>query len=338
MERSIHLTRRRFLASMLGTAGLGTLFVPAWADTTARNSSGGSAAARIPADRIGVQLFTVRDLLSEGMLGLEGTLELLRDVGVSNIELAGDFMGHSPRVLRELALQYGVRIVGNHFGPRSMDGENRWYDESGRREIFAEARGLGLEYVGTGHYYNVPLTAEGFRQFAQSLNSWGAAASAADLKFYYHNHDGEFTRFDGRPLFDILLEETDPELVYFELDMGWTAIAGEDVYEIVRKHQRRFPYFHVKDFKFDAKGPRETKPNTLASGRRFSFSDIGKGQIDWARLFAGLEDPSQHVYLIERDDAGNDEMDEDSSVRPTNPAGSANTIWMSYQYLTHLDF
>jgi sugar phosphate isomerase/epimerase len=219
-----------------------------------------------------------------------------------------------------------------------MDGENGWYDESGRDQIFAEARELGLEYVGTGHYYNVPLTVEGFRQFARTLNTWGAAASAADLKFYYHNHDGEFTRIDGRPLFDILLDETDPELVYFELDLGWTAIAGEDIYTFAKQHQQRFPYFHVKDFRFDTDGPRETKPGTLASGQRFSFTDLGKGQIDWARLFAGLEDPSRHVYLIERDDAGNDRMEEGGSAPPANPAGSANTVWVSFQYMTHLEF
>ena len=338
MNRSNHTTRRRFLANVLGTAGLGTMLNPAWAESSAQNLSRGSAVARIPANRIGVQLFTLRDLLSDDMLGLEGTLELLRDVGISNIELPGTFLGRSPRALRELAAEYGVRIAGNHFGPRSMNGENRWYDDSGRAEIFREAKELGLQYVGTGHYYNVPLTVDGFRQFAQKLNTWGADASAADLKFYYHNHDGEFTRIGGRPLFDILLEETDPELVYLQLDLGWAAIAGEDIYEIVRQHQQRFPYFHVKDFRFNAGGPRETKPNTLASGRNFSFSDVGKGQIDWARLFGGLDDQSQHIYMIERDDAGNDEMDEGSLARPTNPAGSANTVWVSYQYLTTLDF
>ena len=177
-----------------------------------------------------------------------------------------------------------------------------------------------------------------FTQFAKTLNTWGAAAARAGLKFYFHNHDGEFTRFDGRPIFNILLEETDPELVYFELDLAWTAIAGEDVYEIVRLHQHRFPLFHVKDFRFVENGPRSAKPDTLAAGRTFAFTDVGKGEIDWARLLGGLEDPARHTYFIERDDAGSVTADADNATGPTNPAGPANTIWVSSQYLHNLTF
>lgn len=132
------------------------------------------------------------------MLGLDGALALLADVGVTNVELAGDYLGRSPRELRALVESHGIRIAGNHFGPRTMDGENLWYSEAGRSRILVEARELGLEHVGTGHYYNVPLTVDGFRRFACDLNIWGRAASAAGMKFYFHNHDGEFTRFDGR--------------------------------------------------------------------------------------------------------------------------------------------
>ncbi|MEZ4417214.1 MAG: sugar phosphate isomerase/epimerase [Gemmatimonadota bacterium] len=335
MEGPPITTRRRFLAGLLGTAGVGAVSGQLWGEA-AGSGVPTPAATRLPAERIGVQLYTVRDLLPADRLGLEGTLELLSDVGITGIELAGDFLGHTPGALRALAAQHGIQIVGNHFGPRTMDGANPWYDEAGRSQIFAEATELGLEYVGTGHYYNVPLTSDGFRAFAATLNAWGAAASAAGLKFYFHNHDAEFTRVAGRPLFEILLEDTDPDLVAFELDLGWTAIAGEDVYGIVRQHQHRFPYFHVKDFRFDADGPRETKPNTLAAGRRFTFTDVGKGQIDWARLFTTLDDPTQHRYLIERDDAGNDRAAEGRP--PTNPAGSANTVWVSHRFLTELDF
>lgn len=335
MKHPTTASRRRFLTSAFGATSLGALSVSAVA--AAPTSVFANASVRIPANRIGVQLYTVRDLISENMLGVEGTMELIRDVGISNIELAGSFMGRSPQDLRDLAAKYDIRIAGNHFGPRTMDGENPWYDDAGRAAIFADARELGLEFVGTGHYYNVPLTVEGFKQFAHTLNAWGKAASAAGLNFYYHNHDGEFTRFGGRPIFDILLEETDPEYVFFELDLAWAAIAGEDIYELVRRHQRRFPYFHVKDFWFDADGPRETKQNTLAAGTRFTFADVGKGTIDWPRVFSELENPSHHIYFIERDDAGNDEVT-GSSAKPTNPAGSANTVWTSYRYLSELEW
>jgi len=321
---------------MLCTAGLSSLPIRSWSETSTLAPE--LPTSRVPLGQIGLQLYTIRDLIPDEKLGVEGTLELLQDVGITKIELAGNFLGYQPQALGQLTKRYGIQIVGNHFGPRTMDGENWWYDDAKRDYFFSEANALGLEYIGTGHYYNVPLTIDGFKRFAQNLNVWGAAASKAGLKFYYHNHDGEFSRFGDKPIFDILLEETDPDLVYFELDIGWTAIAGENVAEIVRRHQRRFPFFHIKDFEFDNAGPRETKPNTLAAGERFTFTDVGKGQIDWVQIFAGLEDPSRHVYLIERDDANNSTMVEGSPEHPTNPAGSANTVWVSYEYLKNLEF
>lgn len=339
MKRASDTTRRRFLGSTLAAAaGAASLALPAASRPVDAADGAGAANDRwLPVDRIGLQVYTMRDLTEDDRLGLEDTLAVMRDVGVARLELPGAFYGRDPADLRELVQRYGMRISGNHFGPRSMDGENRWYSESGRRQIFAEARDLGLEYVGTGHYYNVPLTVDGFRSFAQNLTAWGAHAADAGMKFYFHNHDGEFTRFDGRPIFDILLEETDPEYVSFELDVGWVGIAGEDVYELVREHQHRIPLFHVKDFRFDDEGPRETKPNTVAGGRRFSFADVGKGQVDWPRLFSVLDDPSAHIFFIERDDAGSSCPAEDGTP-PTNPAGSANTVWSSYTYLRRLTF
>ncbi|MDZ4701321.1 MAG: sugar phosphate isomerase/epimerase [Rhodothermales bacterium] len=335
MKRPHSISRRGFLTSACAAAGLGIVAVPP--PLIAQTPALDSAMGRIPANRVGVQIYTLRNLLDEHMLGFEGAFELLQDIGVTNVELAGLFMGQTPAELRKMAARYGIDIAGNHFGPRTMDGANPWYDAAGRAAIFADARALGLEFVGTGHYYNVPLTVDGFRQFAQTLNVWGKAASEVGLKFYYHNHDGEFARYNGRPIFDILLEETDPEHVHFELDLAWAAIAGEDIYEFVPRHQHRFPLFHVKDFWFVDDGPRETKPNTLAAGNRFTFADVGKGTIDWPRLLSGLENPSRHLYFIERDDAGVDRPAE-GSPKPTNPAGPVNTVWSSFRYLTELEY
>ena len=138
MEQSTDFTRRNFLASVLGTAGLGALSVPT-ADAAARIFSPDLSIARIPTSQIGLQFYTLRSILPDDMLGLENGLELVQDVGISNLEVAGIFWGRTPQELRELAAQHGIRIAGNHFGPRSMAGENPWYDESGRAEIFKQA-------------------------------------------------------------------------------------------------------------------------------------------------------------------------------------------------------
>jgi len=291
----------------------------------------------IPHTNIGVQIYTVRTLMDERKLGLEDTMRLLADAGIALVEVGGDYIGRAPREFRAIVEAAGLQVAGNHFGPRTMDGENKWYSEA-REEIFEESKVLGLKWTGTGHYYNVPLTVEGFTDFAKNLNIWGDAANKHGLKFYYHNHDGEFTRYDGRPIYEILLEETDPELVSFELDLGWAAVAGEDVATLVAKHQKRFPYFHVKDYVLREDGVRTAKPGTLAAGKKFDFANVGMGLVDWKAIFDCLSNPTAHSYFIEHDDAGKDQVEEGSARRPPNPAGEANTVWSSRKYLANLKF
>ena len=342
MKKSATLSRRDFLATAASATGamiaLGSCASPE-TEHKAGSSAGISrddAPVGIPPDRIGLQIYTVRDLLADNELGVAQTLELVADAGIAQIELAGDYLGMAPAELRTFIEGFGLKVGGNHFGPRSMTAENRWYSDR-RSEIFTEAQALGLEFVGTGHYYNVPLTVEGFKTFAETLNTWGQDAAANGLKFYFHNHDSEFTRFDSRPIYDILLEETDPEYVYFELDVGWAEAAGIDSFVLIRKHVDRFPYLHVKDVKWDdADGYRETKPGTLAEGRRFSFANLGKGDLDWPRILSALENRSDHVYFIEHDDAGRDETVDENAPKPANPAGSANTVWTGCKYLSGL--
>jgi len=343
MNDTSYLNRRDFLKAASGAAlalgAFGSLSSVARAQSAIRNVGAfdTNTVGDIPLDRIGIQIYTVRDLLAENELGLANTLELLADAGIAQIELAGDYLGLTATELRMMVEDYGLVITGNHFGPRSMTAENRWYTNR-RSEIFAEAKALGLEFVGTGHYYNIPLTVDGFREFAKTLNIWGEDATASGLKFYFHNHDGEFTQFDNKPIYDILLEETDPDHVHFELDIGWAEAAGINSYELIKAHSGRFPYFHVKDIKWDdANGFRESKAGTLAEGRRYSFANLGKGDLDWQHIFSALESRADHVYFIEHDDAGRDETVDDNAPQPPNPAGSANTVWTGRKYLSSLE-
>lgn len=341
MKDTSLMSRRDCVASSVRAAiaitalGSGSSFASG-EGTRSPNLGGFARTGDIPVDRIGLQIFTVRDLLADNELGLADTLELLADAGIAQIELAGSYYGMTAPGIRKIVADHGLVIGGNHFGPRSMTAENRWYTDQ-RSEVFAEAQALGLEFVGTGHYYNVPLTVEGFRTFAVTLNTWGRDASNHGLKFYFHNHDGEFTRFGNRTLYDILLEETDPAHVNFELDIGWAEAAGVDCHDLIEAHSERFPLFHIKDLKWDdANGFRETKAGTLAEGRSFSFANLGKGDLDFPHILSALENPAGHIYFIEHDDAGQDETPDEDSPRPPNPAGSANTVWLGRKFLSNL--
>jgi sugar phosphate isomerase/epimerase len=281
----------------------------------------------IPEANVGLQVFTMRNLAPDDVLGPERTLEIAADAGISAVELAGDYYGRTPAQVRALVESFGMRVVSNHYGPRTMV-QNIWYDPSERARIFAEAHTLGLRSVGTGHSYVAPLTVDGYKEMAEAFNIWGqdAVANGFDY-FFFHNHDVEFTLAQGRPLYDILLEETDPRYVKFELDLGWLAVAGHDPYDYLAEHGDRFPMFHVKDIVWDPAGSRTARPGTVNGGRTFRFADVGKGNLDWARTFSALDDLRDHTYFVEHDDAGNPSL---------NPAGSPNTVWTGRKYLSEL--
>jgi sugar phosphate isomerase/epimerase len=168
---------------------------------------------------------------------------------------------------------------------------------------------------------------------------WGEDAVRNGFRYFYvHNHDREFRWAGGRPLYDILLEETDPRYVRFELDIGWIEVAGDSTYSYLRRWgPQRFPLFHVKDIRWDPNGPRTAADGTRNGGGKFFFADVGKGVLDWPKIFSALKDPDDHCFFVEHDDAGVDETVDATSPRPRNPAGSANTAWTSRKYLANLE-
>jgi sugar phosphate isomerase/epimerase len=336
------LTRRGLMGAAGGVAAAGTLgpfsgIASARREGDRSEDYGFGKGGDIPLDRIGIQLFTVRDLFADNELDMPGTFEVLSDAGYAEFEIGGDYDGRTPAQVRELADAYGLKIAGNHFGPRAII-QNTWYDPSERAKIFEEAHALGLKQVGTGHSYTAPRTIDGYKEMAAALNVWGEDAVRNGFRyFYFHNHDVEFTLVDGTPIYDILLEETDPRYVKFELDIGWIEVAGQSAYEYLRHYgPSRFPLFHVKDIRWDPNGPRAAAAGTTNAGKTFFFADVGKGVIDWPKIFSALKNPDDHHFLVEHDDAGNDETLDATSPRPRNPAGSANTAWTGRKYLANV--
>jgi len=110
------------------------------------------------------------------------------------------------------------------------------------------------------------------------------------LRFYYHNHDFEFAKDQGQVLYDVMLDRTDPDLVFFELDLYWIVTAGRDPLDYLGRYdQSRWPLFHVKD---------RTAGLFGASG---TFADLGEGIINFKRIFEALDNKHYHHYLVERD-------------------------------------
>jgi sugar phosphate isomerase/epimerase len=294
------LSRRGLLAGAAGGAAAAAL-TPALGQATGRRR--GRIELLVPRQNIGIQLYTVRDLADADLPGL---LALLASIGYPEVE-PFSYHGRTPAQFRALLDANKLRAIGFHVGA------DRFRNEL--ETVLDEAELLGQFYVGVSFVTlpgdpNINLAA--YQRFAEEFNTWGEAAANRGLRFYFHNHGWDFTVERGRALYDVLLAETDPDLVFFELDIYWmingfpaNGVAGRDPVDYLtgRYPQSRWPLFHVKD--------------RTAAG---DFTDPGTGTIDFARIFSVLDNKHYHHYLVERDTL----------------AHSAETARIGYEYLRNL--
>jgi sugar phosphate isomerase/epimerase len=277
--------RRTFLAT-LGATALGI----------AAGSRGASAFAAPPRrlTRIGLQLYTVRGEMGRD---LAGTLARVAEIGYTEVEFASYF-GRSPREIRELLARHGLTSPSTHvpFGAIQKD----W------ARTLDEASTIGHQWV------TIPWIPEeqrrnvdGWKRVSEMYNRAATEAKAAGLRFAYHNHDFELQRVDGIVPLDLLLTETDPALVDFELDLYWLVRAGGDPLDYFARFPKRFPLVHVKD----SAGPPEHR-----------MVDVGRGTIDFRRIVARSEQAGIEHYFVEHD-------------QPADPMAS---VRESFQYLAKL--
>jgi len=273
MEETHTISRRRLLGATAAT-GVAATAAGALGPWTAQAPAAGRDELLVPRQNIGIQLYSIRDLAAED---LPGTLRLLADIGYPEVEPFTLF-DRTPSEFRELLDAEGVRAIAAHVGI------DRWREDL--PGVLREAERLGMHYVGVpGIFQGREDTVEAYRALAREFNAYGAAAADRRLRFYYHNHAFEFQTEGGTVLYDVLLEETDPDLVFFELDLYWIVEAGRDPLDyLALEDQARWPLFHVKD-----RAPEG------------SFADLGEGTIDFARIFRVLENKHYHHYIVERD-------------------------------------
>ena len=260
--------RRSFLA-LLGAAAAGCA---AGSPETAAQMLESATASQPRPRRIGVQLYTVRTVAQRD---LPGTLQRIAEIGYRDVEFAG-YYGKSPAEIRELLTRYGLGAPSSHIPIASLRGD--W------KKALDEAKAIGHEFV------TIPWLGDGdrgsvdtWKRVAEEFNRGGAEAKAAGLRFAYHNHDFEFRRIGDVVPFDLLLAETDPSLVSFQMDIYWLVRAGHDPLAYFARHPGRFTMVHAKD----SAGPPQHR-----------MVDVGAGTIDFATLLpravaAGVK----HVFV-----------------------------------------
>jgi sugar phosphate isomerase/epimerase len=267
------MNRKTFLKVTAGAALGGTAYLAA-----CRDEPGGLDAPpgqrTLPPASIGLQLYTVRHALVRDM---NGTLEAVADAGYTEVEFAG-YYDHPPEEVRDLLLAHGLDPVSAHVPIEAFR-----EDLSG---VLAAATTVGHRYL------ILPWLAEedrgsleGYRALVQEMNQLGLACQEAGIRFGYHNHEFEFETVDGGRPFDVLLNETDPALVTFELDLFWTTHGGGDVLSYFETHPGRFALCHVKG-------------REAGTGR---MVDVGDGDIPWEAIFAQSRAAGFEHFLVEHD-------------------------------------
>ena len=298
-----NVDRRTFVT---GIAGLAGAFAVGGCRSVPASTSSSAVASRSPAawsDRMGLQLFTVRDQIDRDF---EGTLAAVAAAGYKEVEPTS-YSNLTPAQVRGALDRAGLAAPSTHValtqGP-DLERQLAGYQQMGHRWAMARAGGGGGAGRGGGRGGPPsPQTVDSVKRQADLYNQIGAAGRQYGVRVLIHNHTGEFEPFADSPMtpYDVLFTNTDPALVAFELDIGWATVAGQNVLALFAKHPHRFPLWHVKDM---AGLAALTSMTTQGERQRAAkIVPVGLGEINYRPIFDHAADAGLEHYYIEQDTA-----------------------------------
>lgn len=208
---------------------------------------------------IGIQLYTVRkEMLSDAV----NTLKQLAKIGYKELESArsdkGNYYGLQAKEIKKITKDLGMTLRSGHVH----------IDKDWQRSV-NDASEAGQDYLICSSMPSQGQNIENYQRCADTFSKAAEDCKKANIVFGYHNHDYEFEKVNGKVLYDILLDKTDPELVKMEMDLGWVVAAGYDPLKYFEKYPGRFPLWHMKDMH---KAKKES-------------TELGKGQVNIGRMF-----------------------------------------------------
>ncbi|MES2371844.1 MAG: sugar phosphate isomerase/epimerase [Bacteroidota bacterium] len=208
-------------------------------------------AAAAPKTITGIQLYSVRDEMKKDPLA---TLKALADMGYRYVEHANyinrKFYGFNATEFKKILDGHGMKMLSGHtvMGKDHWDASKKEFTDAWKYTV-DDAATVGQEIVISPWLdENLRKTYDDMKRYMEVFNKSGELCKKSGMRFGYHNHNFEFTvSLNGKKVYDIILEETDPSLVVQQLDMGNLYGTGADAYDIIKKHPGRFVSLHVKD-------------------------------------------------------------------------------------------
>jgi len=256
-------TRRGFLKNT-GTFAAGSMLLPSFAKTSKK------------IDNIGIQLYTVR---KEMLANATGTLKQLAALGIKQIESAGSekgyYYGLQPKEMKQICADLGMKLSSGHI---HLD--DKW------QQTMEDAVASGQEYLICSSMPNSGQTVDNYKKTAAAFNKAGEDCKKINIKFGYHNHEFEFEQENGQVLYDVLLNNTDANLVHMELDLGWVVATGNDPLTYFKNHPGRFPLWHLKDMDLQKK----------------QSTEFGKGGLNILQILQHSKQSGMKYFYVEQEE------------------------------------
>lgn len=267
-------TRRDFLRSA-GLLSAAALLAPRFA----------AHAATSKEKLIGLQLYTLR---TDAQKDIKGTIEAIAKAGYTNVELFGynkrQYFGLGVPEMKALLQANHLKTTSAHYA--LMDYLLKGNDDE-VKTVIEDAKTLGHDFVTIPYLIDkLRTSADDYKKLADRFNHAGELVNNAGMRLAYHNHNFEFEDHNGTKGYDILLANTDPKLVHFEMDIYWVVYAGIKPEDLFNKYPGRFPMWHVKDMRLQ---PQKES------------CEVGKGVIDFKTIFQHKKEAGFENFFVEQE-------------------------------------
>ena len=232
---------------------------------------------------VGLQLYSLRDELPKDV---KGTIEKIAKAGFTEVETYGfsvkdQFWGLSPAEFKKILDANGLKAVSGHYSYLLEDNTDEL------KAAIEAAKVLGSEYLTVPWLDpSIRKNAEDYKKIAAKINIAGKMCKDAGIRLAYHNHNFEFEKQGETTGYQILLNETDKNLVDFELDLYWVVRSGNDPIKLFTDNPGRFTMWHVKDM---------DKMNPALN------TEVGSGSINWKLIFADAKLSGMKHFFVEHE-------------------------------------
>ena len=235
---------------------------------------------------IGLQLYTVRDAMAKDVAG---TLAKVAELGYTSVEASysdGKYYGVEPKAFAGLLKKNNLIMPSSHYLlGEAMKGKgtilNDW-DKAAEDDASIGQKYMVCAWLAPSERGNL----DHYKKLAEDFNKAGETCKKAGVQFCYHNHDFEFIQENGKYPYEILLENTDKNLVKMEIDLYWLTKANQDPIALIDKHPGRFPLWHVKD---------------MDKTEKKMFTEVGNGVIDFKKIFTKANKAGLKYFFVEQD-------------------------------------